>query len=114
MSGVHFLNMYVCTGELEKTFKSDTCLIMALQVIKTYLAELFITVDIQAITEKEFFDLWSSKTPVEYRIRRTQAFKKFVRDQGIVITLDDDSLDIIAEGATKALKILYDMTKPDT
>lgn len=106
--------MYVCTGELEKTFKSDTRLIMALQTIKTYLAELFITVDIQAITEKEFFDLWSSKTPVEHRIRRTQAFKKFVRDQGIVITLDDDSLDIIAEGATKALKILYGTTKPDT
>lgn len=106
--------MYLCTKEYEKLFKNDTYVTIALETVKNYMAELFVTESIGDITEKEFFDFWSSKTPVERRIRRTKSFEEFVRKHGIVVILDDELIDLIAEGATKALKTLYDTTKPTT
>ena len=114
MKARHFLNMYSYIGELEKFFKNDTCVTMSLQVVKNYLAELFITKDLNAITEKEFFDLWSSKTSVKHRIMRIQAFESLVKEKGIVVIIDDELLDLIGNAATKTLKILYYETKPDT
>lgn len=114
MSGAHFLSMYSCIMECENEFINDTYVTIALQAVKIYMAELFITADIQSLSEKEFFDRWSSETPVNRRIRRTQAFESLVKGKGAVVTIDDELLDPFAEDATKALKLLYDTTKPTT
>lgn len=114
MKTKHFLNMYSYIKECENEFINDTYVTIILEAVKTYIAELFITVDLQSLSEKEFFDRWSSKAPVTSRIRRTPTFEKFVRDRSVVVILDDELLDSIAEGATEALRILYDTTKPAT
>lgn len=113
MKARHFLSMYSYIMECENEFINDTYVTIALQAVKTYMAELFITVDIQSLSEKEFFERWSSETPVNCRIRRTPAFERLLKT-GRVLILDDELLDSIAEDATEALRILYDTTKPAT
>lgn len=114
MKARHFLSMYSYIMECENEFINDTYVTIALQAAKTYMAELFITVEIQSLSEKEFFDRWSSETPVNRRIMRTQAFESLVKEKGDVVIIDDELLDLIGNGATQTLKILYDVTKPDT
>lgn len=114
MNGAHFLSMYSCIKECENEFINDTYVTIALQAVETYIAELFITVDILSLSEKEFFDRWSSETPVNRRIMRAQAFKSFVKEKGDAVIIDDELLDLIGNGATQILKIFYDTTKPDT
>lgn len=114
MKAIQFLRMYSYIGECENEFINNTYVTIALQAIKTYMAELFITVDIQSLSEKEFFDRWSSETPVNRRIMRAQAFKSLVKEKGDAVIIDDELLDLIGNGATQTLKIFYDATKPDT
>lgn len=114
MKARHFLSMYFCIKECENEFINGTYVTIALQAVKTYIAELFITVDIQSLSEKEFFDRWSSETPVKRRIMRAQAFESLVKEKGDAVIIDDELLDSIAEDTTKALKLLYDATKPTT
>lgn len=114
MKAIHFLSMYSYIKECENEFINDTYVTIALQAVKTYIAELFITVDMQSLSEKEFFDRWSSETPVKRRIMRTQAFESLVKEKGAAVIIDDELLDSIAEDTTKALKLLYDTTKPTT
>lgn len=108
----HFLNMYSYILECEKFFKNDIYVSISLQAVKTYMAELIITVDIQSLSETEFFDRWSSETSVNRRIMRTQAFESLVKEKSVVVIMDDEFLDFIAEDTTRALKLLYDTTKP--
>ena len=109
----HFLNMYSYIRKLEKLFKNDIYVTVSLQTVKNYMGELFITADIESLSETEFFDRWSSETPVNRRIMRAQSFESLVKEKGVVI-IDDELRDFIAEGATQTLKILYEATKPDT
>lgn len=80
MKTKHFLNMYSYIKECENEFINDTYVTIILEAIKTYIAELFITVDLQSLSEKEFFDRWSSETSVNGRIRRTQAFERLLKN----------------------------------
>lgn len=114
MKARHFLIMYSYIKECENEFINDTYVTIALQAVKTYMGELFITVNIQSLSEKKFFDRWSSETPVKRRIMRTQAFESLVKEKGAAVMIDDELLDLIGNGATQTLKILYDATKPDT
>ena len=110
----HFLNMYSYARELEKEFKNGIYVTIALQAVKDYMAELFITVDLNVFTEKEFFERFSSKTSVKQRIKRTLAFEKFVKQNDYAEIVEDELLDLFAEGTIDTLKILYDKTKTTT
>lgn len=114
MKTKHFLNMYSYIKECENEFINDTYTTIILETIKTYIAELFVTVDLQSLSEKEFFDRWSSETSVNGRIRRTQAFERLLKKTGGVLLIDDELVDSIAEDATEALRIFYVTTKPTT
>ena len=111
MKAKHFLNMYSHIMECENEFINDIYVTIALQAVKTYMAELFITVDMQSLSEKEFFDRWSSETPVNCRIRRTQAFERLLKT-GSGPIMDDEFVGSIAEDTTKVLRLFYDITKP--
>ena len=106
--------MYSYIKECEKALINDIYASISLQAVKNYMGELFITVDIQSLSENEFFDRWSSETPVNRRIMRTQAFESLVKEKGVVVIIGEELFDFIAEKATQPLKALYDASKTDT